>query len=319
MQTLMRMNNFIGRHFPWFVLGCVALGLSMGETLARYAPLTVYIFAFTSFNNSLGGGFTDLARVARHPKPVLAVMLLVHLVMPLFALGVGNLLFPDAPLFTLGLLLEFVIPTGVSSLMWAGLAGGHVPLCLAVVLLDTLLAPVLVPLSMRVFSGTVVQMDGVGMMIDLMYMVAIPAVIGMTLHQITRGRVAETVKPKLEPISRLFLLALIAINASGCTAFLRQIDRTLVLVIAAVFVLTLLGFYLGYLAGRLLKRPFPEVLAMTLNTGNRNISAGAIIAAAYFPPEVLFPVAFSPVFFQIVVSFTVKLIQRGEEKRQKTE
>lgn len=314
---LLRLNDFIGKHFPWFVLSCVAVGLVLGENLARYMPLTMYFFAFNSFANSLGGGFTDLARVARHPKPVIVVMLLLHVIIPLLTLGIGRLLFPDAPLFVLGLLLEFVLPTGISSLMWVGIGGGHVPLCLAVILLDTLLAPVLVPLSLRIFSGTVVQMDSISMMIDLLYMVAIPAVIAMTLHQLTRGRAAETLKPKLDPFCRIFLLLIITVNASGCTSFLRRIDRTLLLVIAAVFTVTLLGFFLGWLAGRLLKRPYPEVLSMALNVGNRNISAGAVIAAAYFPAEVLFPVAFSPVFFQIVVSFTVKILQRGEGKRQK--
>ena len=42
----------------------------------------------------------------------------------------------------------------------------------------------------------------------------------------------------------------------------------------------------------------------------RNISAGAVLAARYFPPEVLFPVAFSPVFLQLTTSLIAKLLLR---------
>jgi predicted Na+-dependent transporter len=40
----------------------------------------------------------------------------------------------------------------------------------------------------------------------------------------------------------------------------------------------------------------------------RNISAGAVLAAEYFPPEVLFPVAFSPLFLQLTTSVVAKLL-----------
>lgn len=308
MQTLYRMNGFISRHLPWFVLGCVAIGLTFADTLSQLSDVTVLLFAFMTFTNSLGGDFRDLAKVARHPLPVVAMMLLLHVVMPLLTMLAGSLLFPDAPLFTLGLLLEFSIPTAITSLMWVGIAGGDMPLCLAVVLLDTLLSPFIVPLSLRIFSGSVVEMDASSMMVDLLFMVAIPAVIAMSLHQKTHGRVKTTLKPKLEPFSKLALLLLITINATGCASFLRNIDQTLILVIVSLIGLCLFAFFLGYWVGRALHLPFPSILSMSMVSGSRNISAGAVLAAQYFPAEVMFPVAFSPLFFQIVMSLVAKAL-----------
>lgn len=40
----------------------------------------------------------------------------------------------------------------------------------------------------------------------------------------------------------------------------------------------------------------------------RNISAGAVLASQYFPAEVLFPVAFSPIFLQLTTSVVAKIL-----------
>lgn len=309
------MNGFVSRHLPWFVLGCISLGLLFSDIFSQLGFLSTYLFSFMTFTNSLSGDFRDLARVGRHPLPALTIILLLHVGMPLLTLVIGNLLFPDSPLFTLGLLLEYSIPTAVSSLMWVGVGGGDMALCLAVVLLDTLLAPFVVPLSMRIFSGSVVELDAVSMMVDLLFMVAIPALIAMSLHQGTHGRVETSLKPKLDPFAKLCLLLIISINASGCAPYLKNINRTLVLVIISVFGLCLLGYFLGYVAGRLLHLPFPTVMTMSLNTGARNISAGAVLASQYFPPDVMFPVAFSPLFFQLTTSLIVKLLLRTKVGR----
>lgn len=308
MQTLMKWDRFIGAHFPWFVLVCVLCGLALPDVFSPLNDYMIPLFAFMTFANSLGGGFRELGHVLLHPLPVLVTLVLLHAVLPLTALGLGTLLFPDAPLFTTGLVLEYAIPTAVSSLLWVGLCGGNSMLCLSIVLLDTIISPVVIPLSLRLLVGSVVEMDTASMMQDMMVMVAIPALVAMTLFQLTRGKAATTLKPKLSVFSKLALLVMITANSTGCVPFLKNIDRTLVLVIVAVVTLCIIGFLLGYWVPRLLKLPYPDCAASTLNTGLRNISAGAVLALEYFPAEVLFPVAFTPVFLQFFTAVVVKLL-----------
>ena len=73
------------------------------------------------------------------------------------------------------LVLEYAVPTGVASLMWVGMSRDNTALCLSVVLLDTLLSPVVIPLTMKLLVGSVVELDTWGMMRDLLLMVALPA------------------------------------------------------------------------------------------------------------------------------------------------
>lgn len=284
MKTLGRLDGFLGGHMAPVVLCCVALGIAFPEVLSHLNGVTVGLFAFMTFSNSLGGGFRELAQVVRHPLPVAVIFGLLHVVMPLITLGLGTLCFPDAPLFTIGLVLEYAVPTGVASLMWVGMSRGNTALCLSVVLLDTLLSPVVIPLTMKLLAA-------------------------MVLYQLTKGAVAVTLKPKLSLPAKAALLLIITANATGCAPFLRNLTPTLVRVMIVVFFLCLLGFFLGYWAGRLLKLDFPTVQTVALNAGMRNISAGAVLAEAYFPGDVLFPVAFSPVFLQATTALIVKALR----------
>ena len=316
MQKLSQWDRFLGSYFHWFVLACATTGVLFPDTFSWLnGSITMGLFAFMTFSNSLGGGFRELGRVFLRPLPVVVTLVLLHVVIPLLTLGLGNLLFPDAPLFTIGLVLEYVIPTGVASLMWVGICGGNEPLCLSIVLLDTLAAPVVIPLSLKLLVGSVVEVDTWGMMGDMMIMVALPALAAMTVYQVTGGRAAVTLKPRLALFAKLALLIVITANATSCSSFLRSIDRPLVLVMATVFLLCLLGFLAGYWAAKLLGLDFPTRATMCLNTGLRNISAGSVLALQYFPAQVVFPVAFTPLFLQFTTSIIVKVLMRTPSGR----
>ena len=308
MSPLEKLDAFLGKHMAVLIVAFVLVGIPFPDIFSPINDYTMALFAFMTFANSLGGGFREMADVARRPLPVVVIFAILHVVMPLLALAAGELLFPEAPLFTTGLVLEYAIPTGVASLLWVSIGRGNTSMCLSVVLLDTLLAPFVIPLTLRVLLGSVVEMDTASMVGDLMIMVAIPALLAMTLFQMTRGRVAATVKPRLAPFAKLTMLVLVLANATGCAPFLRDITPTLVKLICAVFALCLLGFFLGYQAARLLKADFPTAVTMSLNSGIRNIAAGSVLAIAYFPGDVLFPVAFSPLFLQATTAVIVKIL-----------
>lgn len=308
MSPLEKLDAFLGKHMAVLIVAFVLVGITFPDIFSPINDYTMALFAFMTFANSLGGGFREMADVARRPLPVVVIFAILHVVMPLLALAAGKLLFPEAPLFTTGLVLEYAIPTGVASLLWVSIGRGNTSMCLSVVLLDTLLAPFVIPLTLRVLLGSVVEMDTASMVGNLMIMVAIPALLAMTLFQMTRGRVAATVKPRLAPFAKLTMLVLVLANATGCAPFLRDITPTLVKLICAVFAMCLLGFFLGYQAARLLKADFPTAVTMSLNSGIRNIAAGSVLAIAYFPGDVLFPVAFSPLFLQATTAVIVKIL-----------
>ena len=74
-----------------------------------------------------------------------------------------------------GMVLEFAVSAAVVGPMWVSIYHGYSPLSLPLVILDTLLAPFVVPLTLRILVGSNMKIDTSQMMLELLFMIAIPA------------------------------------------------------------------------------------------------------------------------------------------------
>ena len=184
MKKTAQLNNWIANNIPLLILAALIAGLLFPTQLGVFSPYVGYMMIFQTFANSLGGGFRDLAQVMAHPKPVLLTMLTLHVLMPVIALGAGVLIFPQNPLYTLSLVLVESSPAAVSSLIWMTIGGGSTGICLSTVLLDSLLSPLILPLTLRLLCGTMVALDTLGLIKSLMVMVVIPAAAAMFLCRV---------------------------------------------------------------------------------------------------------------------------------------
>jgi bile acid:Na+ symporter, BASS family len=302
MQPLYRFNRFIEKWMPFVTPCSLLLGVLFSVWLTPYSFLVPWIFAFMTFSGGLGSGFRDLKKVLQNPAPLLACMLILHVWMPLIAWGAGTLIFHQDAYTMTGIVLAFVIPTGIVSFMWVSLYEGNIALTLSIILLDTFLAPFIVPFSLRVLVGASISIDIWGMMQGLIWMVVLPSLAGMALNQWTKGGVKTTLAPKLAPFSKMGLIMVVAINASVVAPYFKQVNGKFIAIAATVLVIAASGYIWGWLTGRYLKGDKGVVVAMTFNSGMRNISAGAVIAATYFPAPVVFPVMVGTLFQQILAS-----------------
>ena len=62
------------------------------------------------------------------------------------------------------------------------------------------------------------------------------------------------------------------------------------------------GYLWGILAAKVLHQSKDTLVSMAYNSGMRNISAGAVLAGAYFPPAVMFPVMIGTLFQQVLAA-----------------
>ena len=317
---LAKINKVLEKWMPAIAPASLLLGIALSEQLQPYKDVVPWIFAFMTFAGSLGTNFADLKRVILHPLPLLVCMLLLHVWMPLVAFGTGHLLFPDDVHTITGLTLAFIIPTGIISFMWVSIYRGNIALTLSIILLDTFLSPFVVPYTMEVLFGSMIHIDTWGMMSGLIYMVVLPSLLGMALNQLTKGRIKPVLGPKLSPFSKLGLVAVISINTSSVASSFLNLDAKLFAIIATVFLIAASGYAWGWLVARLFKWDRPIIVALTFNSGMRNISAGAVLALTYFPSPVVLPVIVGSLFQQLLASIYAFLLRRtyGMEEEEQT-
>lgn len=82
------------------------------------------------------------------------------------------------------------------------------------------------------------------------------------------------------------------------------------MVVLVMFLLAAFGYGLGWIAAMLIKRDVATTVSMTFGVGMRNISAGAVVATAYFPAEVVFPVIIATLFQQVLAAIYGTFIRK---------
>ena len=154
-----------------------------------------------------------------------------------------------------------------------------------------------------------------GMMADMLYMVGIPALVGVCVNQLSHGSAGERVAPALAPASSLLVPVIIGTNATGISSYVLHMTPALVAVTVFVGCVTVSGFAMGLGVARLVHQPSDVAVTMSFDCGIRNISAGAVLAAAYLPAGALFPVMIATLFQQFMAALVGRRMQalRGRE------
>lgn len=293
------MRNFGLAFNDWFekwmfllVPGSLAAGYLMSDQLAGYTEAVPYLFAFVTLTMAIGCGLEQLRGVMRKPGILAAALLLAHGLTPLAAYGLGALAFgADSP-YVVGLVLFALIPLGVSSVLWVGMSGGGVPLILAMVVLDSLLSPLVVPAGVQLFFGSAIEMEAGPLMLDLTILIVLPTVIGVALHEWSRGRLQGWVKPYAAPVSKLCFASVVALNAAAIAPHVHTLKSDMLLLVPVSVLLVAVCYAVGFVgfAGR---GDWRLQVTASYATGMRNISLGIVLALGYFSPLAAVPVVLS--------------------------
>jgi predicted Na+-dependent transporter len=273
-----------------------------------------------TFEGSLSMNFHSLKNVVIHPMPVIIALIFLHIIMPIWAWGIGHIVFNGDSLTITGIVLGMTIPTGITSFIWVSMKKGNKAVTLSAILIDALLSPIIVPFSLSLMVGQKVEIDSGSMMIGLFYMIVLPSIIGMVLNTITKGKIVPLWKPWLAPISKIFLGIVVALNGAMIAPYLVELNWKLVFIILVVFFIAISGYVFAFLLGKGMKFDQEMNIAFTYICGMRNISAGAVIAISYFPAAVAVPVVVMMLFQQILASlfgsFLDKQVERPIEGKQ---
>ncbi len=304
------LGRWIGAHLMVVVPAGVALGVLFPQVLLPIKPFIPTLFAVMTFQNSLGNNIKSIKHALQSPRLIALVLCLVHVIMPLVTFGAASLIFGASSPTVAGVVLEYSVPVGASTVMWIAMFEGELALGLSVLLLSTLLAPFTIPLTLQLLVGATVEIDAMGMMADMLFMIALPAIAATTLNEASRGWAKERLAPATTPLSRILLPIIVSTNATGISTYLQNLTPRLVGIMLFMLAFAVLSFVVGMLVARVVSRDNSRFVAVSFSCGIRNVSAGAVLASQYFGPEVMFPAVIGTLFQQFLAALFGRVMER---------
>jgi len=308
------LGSWIGAHLMVVVPVCVALGILVPQALLPVKPWVPLLFAIMTFQNSLGNEAQAMRKALTNPLTLALILLTVHVAMPLVTFGASTLVFGAGSPTVVGVVLEYSVPIGASTVMWIAMFSGDLALGLSALLISTLAAPFTIPLTLKLLVGKTVQIDALGMIGDMLFMIALPALAATIFNDLSHGWAKQTLQPATMPVSRILLPIIVGTNATGVADYLHNLDLRLVGIIVFMLAFAVLSLVVGMLLARLLARSRAEFVATAFSCGIRNVSAGAVLASQYFGPEVMFPAVIGTLFQQFLAALFGHLMERTLER-----
>lgn len=312
MLTLFRQwNHWLSSHMYLLVLSALVLGFMLKlPEFPHLGDLVIGLFAYATFVTALGISFREFMAVLAKPWVPLWILFLIHILTPLVAWAMSLLFYPNDSLTTLGYLIGAAVPIGVTSILWTDLTKGNAAVALVAVTLDTLLVPVLLPIFFNYTVGQTIQIDYVSMAHQMLWMITVPSILGMLLHDLTKGHIADFTQTIGGFTSKVSFAVVILLNAAVVSDQIHW-AWPIVKTLFVSFLMVAIGYLIGYAGSLVFKfRSRETAMAMMYCVGLRNISFGMVLALNYFPPRVAVPITLFMLFQQPIAALVPKLYDR---------
>jgi len=273
-----RICHYISEYMGVLVLASAVLALVFPEMLQQVQPKVInYLLGVVMFGMGLTLNLQDFKIVFSRPKDVIIGCMAQFTVMPLLAWTLARLFSLDEAL-ALGVVLVGCCPGGTASNVITYLAKGDLALSVGMTGVSTLLAPFLTPLLTWALAGKSVNVDVVGMLLSILWVVIVPIIIGLVVKWLW-PKFTEQATDYLPAFSSIAIATIVAIifaaNASKLLA-----GGMMIIVVVALH--NICGLGLGYLIGRLLNLTEAKKRAISIEVGMQNSGLASSLATIHF-------------------------------------
>lgn len=260
----------------------------------------------------------DFRILARRPLDILVGACAQFLIMPCVAWLLVRV-FRLEPALALGILLVGCCPGGVSSNIMSYLCHGDVAFSVGMTCASTLLAPVMTPLLMELTAGAIIEIDAIGMFLNILIVTIIPVGIGCFLNYTCSHRKSFPTVQSLMPGVSVICLACI-VGGVISTVHDALIARGLLLFIwtfAVVFCHNSLGYLLGWTSGYLAKFNTAKKRTISIEVGMQNAGLATVLASTFFAvqPLSILPCAISCAWHSVSGTILAGLFQKWDERK----
>jgi BASS family bile acid:Na+ symporter len=311
MQTFSKVSQFVQRTFIVWVLLISAWGMQETGSLSWVLPQIKYLLGIIMFGMGMTLRWSDFRRVGERPVTVAGGVAAQFLIMPFAALLLVRL-FGLPPAIALGVILVGCCPGGTASNVIAFLARADVALSVSITTVSTLLAPLVTPLLFYLLAGEQMEIDLLGMMKSVTYIVLLPVILGLFVHQFL-PKVTETgsaVMPIFSVVAIVLIVgAVVEVNATKILDAGAPLFSTVILHNG-------IGLVGGFLVATLLSLPIASRRTYAIEVGMQNSGLAVALATAHLVPEAAIAGALFSAWHNITGPLLASLWYRSQPKNK---
>jgi BASS family bile acid:Na+ symporter len=295
-----RFLNTLSNLFPVWVLAASGLALFKPSWFTWFSgPWITWGLAVIMLGMGLTLTLDDFRRVGRRPLQIGIAFVAQFVVMPLLGWGIASLMQLDTPL-AVGLILVACCPGGTASNVVTFIARADVALSVSMTMCSTLGAVIMTPTLTSLLASAYVSVPFWDLLLGTLQVVIIPVLAGVLLNHF----IPEAVKRihSVAPLVSVLVIALICASIIG--ANVDAMKQAALILFAAVALLHIGGFALGYATARVFRLPDQSRRTLSIEVGMQNSGLGAVLARNNFAEYALapLPAAISATFHSVIGS-----------------
>ncbi len=303
-----RLCKLISDYMGLLVLLSALAALVFPDTLSHLKPRLINpLLGVIMFGMGLTLKAEDFKVVFSRPRDVLIGGLAQFTVMPLLAFALTRIFRLEEAL-AIGVILVGCCPGGTASNVITYLAKGDLALSVGMTAVSTVLAPVLTPLLVWLLAGATVDVDVIGMLLSILWVVILPVALGLLVKRFW-PRTTERASAYLPALSSLAIcvIVLIVIAANA-----HKLLSGGLLILLVVVLHNLCGLGAGYLIGSLLRLTPAKRRAISIEVGMQNSGLASSLATLHFAayPLATIPGALFSVWHNISGALVAKVYSR---------
>ncbi len=289
METLKTISSALARHASLFIIAVAVITFFVPELFQWvHGNTQTVILGLIMLTMGLTLTTQDFKIVLQRPLDIFVGAVAQFVIMP----GVAWLLvhvWHLEPALALGILLVGCCPGGVSSNIMSYLCHGDVAFSVGMTCASTVLAPMMTPLLMQLTAGAIIEIDTVGMFLNILIVTILPISLGCVLNYYFSKRESFKTLQALMPGTSVILLACI-VGGVISTVHDPLVERGFLLFIwtfGVVFCHNTLGYLLGWLSGRLAGFNTAKKRTISIEVGMQNAGLATVLAGTFFAAQPL--------------------------------
>ena len=289
MKSLIKLSRWLAANASLFIIAIAVLTFFVPDLFVWVRGTTqTVILGIIMLTMGLTLTTDDFRILLHRPHEILIGACAQFFIMPCVAWLLVRV-FHLEPALALGILLVGCCPGGVSSNIMSYLCHGDVAFSVGMTCASTLLAPVMTPLLMELTAGEIIEIDAIGMFLNILIVTILPVGIGCFLnYTYSKSPHFPTLQALMPSLSVTCLACIVGgvistvhddLIARGLTLFLWTF--------AVVFCHNTLGYVLGYLSGKLARFNTAKCRTISIEVGMQNAGLATVLAGNFFAAQPL--------------------------------